>query len=95
MLAGHSIGTPVVTKFASDSPEISDRLVLSAQTVNPPDRRESTTATALVRGSSMESTRSPLNLAIDNLVTGCLARCGIPCFFAPVRFASLIANEPA
>ena len=95
MLAGHSIGTLVVTKFASDSPEISDRLVLSAQTVNPPDRREGTAATALVRGSSMESTRSPLNLAIDNLVTGCLARCGNRCFFAPVRFASLIANEPA
>jgi len=43
MLAGHSIGTPVVT----------------------------------------------------HLATGYLARCGIRCFFAPVRFASLTANEPA
>ena len=100
MLAAHSIGTPVVTKFASDSPEIGDRLVLSAPTVNSPDRRESTTATALVRGSSMESTRSPIILATGCLATGCLAtgclvRCGIPYFFAPVRFASLIASKPA
>ena len=90
VLAWHSIGTPVVTQLASDSPEIIDRRVLIAPTVISPNRVERTVATALVRGISMDFMRSHLMLATNYLATnilatGYLARCGIPCFF----------NEPA
>lgn len=95
VLARHSIGTPVVTQRASDSPEISDRRVVIAPTVNSPNRVESMVATALVRGISMESMRSHLSLATDYLATGYLARCGILCFFAQLRLAPVIVNEPA
>jgi len=42
VLVGHSMGTQVVSQLASDAPQSSDRLVLIAPTVNPPDRRFST-----------------------------------------------------
>ena len=69
--AGHSIGTPIVMPLAPDMPEISDRRVHIAPTVNPRDRRASTVAVAVA-----------------------LQR-GIPCFFAHLRLAAPIVNEPA
>ena len=90
MLAGHSIGTPVVTQLASHSPEISDRLVLIAPTVNPPDRRSSRVAQALLRDIRMESMRSHLIIGTDYFV-----RCGIPYFCAQLRLASIIPKHSA
>ena len=90
MLAGHSIGTPVVTQLASHSPEISDRLVLIAPTVNPPERRSSTVAQALLPDIRMESMRSHLIIGTDYFV-----RCGIPSSFAQSRLASLIPKHSA
>ena len=90
MLVGHSIGTPVVTQLASHSPEISDRLVLIAPTVNPPERRSSTVAQALLRDIRMESMRSHLIIGADYFV-----RCGIPYFCAQSRSASLIPKHSA
>jgi pimeloyl-ACP methyl ester carboxylesterase len=80
VLVGHSMGTQVVSQLAVDSPRVSDRLVLIAPTVNPPDRRFSTEAKALLRDITMESMRSNLIIATDYLV-----RCGIPYFFAQLK----------
>ena len=88
MLVGHSIGTPVVTQLASHSPEISDRLVLIAPTLTPPERRFSRVAQALLPDITMESMGSHLIIGTDYLV-----RCGIPYFFAQSRLASLIPKH--
>ena len=90
MLVAHSIGTPVVTQLASHSPEISDRLVLIAPTLTPPERRFSTVAQALLREITMESMGSPLIIGTDYFV-----HCGIPYFFAQLRLASLIPEHSA
>ncbi len=77
VLVGHSMGTQVVSQLVFDAPQASDRLVLIAPTVNPPDRRFSTEARALLRDITRESMRSNLIIVTDYLV-----RCGIPYFFA-------------
>lgn len=80
VLVGHSMGTQVVSQLAFDAPQVSDRLVLIAPTVNPPDRRFSTEAMALLRDITMESIRSNLIIGTDYFV-----RCGIPYFSAQVK----------
>jgi pimeloyl-ACP methyl ester carboxylesterase len=80
VLVGHSMGTQVVTKLACDAPQVSDRLVLIAPTVNPPDRRFSTEAINLMRDMAHESMRANLIVASDYLF-----RCGIPYFAAQMR----------
>ncbi|MHC5795924.1 alpha/beta fold hydrolase [Lacisediminihabitans sp. FW035] len=80
VLVGHSMGTQVVSQLVFDSPRASDRLVLIAPTVNPPDRRFSTEAMALLRDITRESMRSNLIIATDYLV-----RCGIPYFLAQLK----------
>lgn len=80
VLVGHSMGTQVVSQLAFDTPQVSDRLVLIAPTVNPPDRRFSTEAKALLRDITMESMRSTLIIGTDYFV-----RCGIPYFRAQLK----------
>lgn len=80
VLVGHSMGTQVVSQLAFDSPGVSNRLVLIAPTVNPPDRRLSTEVNALLRDITRESMRSNLIIATDYLV-----RCGIPYFLAQLK----------
>ncbi|QNE47088.1 alpha/beta hydrolase [Glaciihabitans sp. INWT7] len=86
VLVGHSMGTQVVSQLVFDSPEVTDRLVLIAPTVNPPDRRFSTEAMALLRDIPRESLRSNLIVLTDYLV-----RCGIPYFFA--QFKHLVGDH--
>lgn len=80
VLVGHSMGTRGVSPLAFDSPHLSDRLVLIAPTVNPPDRGFSTETKALRRDITMESIRSTLIIATDYLV-----RCGIPYFLTQLN----------
>lgn len=86
VLVGHSMGTQVVSQLAVDAPELSDRLVLIAPTVNPPDRRFSTEAKALLVDITRESIRSNLIVASDYFL-----RCGIPYFFA--QFTHLLSDH--
>lgn len=65
VLVGRSMGTRVVSQLAFDAPEVSDRLVFIARTVNPPVRRFSTEAKALLRDITMESMRCNLIISTD------------------------------
>jgi pimeloyl-ACP methyl ester carboxylesterase len=65
VLVGRSMGTQVVSQLAFDAPEVSDRLVFIAPPVNPPVRRFSTEAKALLRDITMESMRCNLIISTD------------------------------
>jgi pimeloyl-ACP methyl ester carboxylesterase len=65
VLVGRSMGTQVVSQLAFDALEVSDRLVFIAPTVNPPVRRFSTEAKALLRDITMESMRCNLIISTD------------------------------
>ena len=73
VLVGHSMGTQVVTQLAVDHPELTDRLVLIAPTM---DARARTLVRAGLR-LLIDTTREPL-VANGVVLTDYLFRCGIP-----------------
>jgi pimeloyl-ACP methyl ester carboxylesterase len=77
VLVGHSMGTQVVSRLAVDQPELSDRVVLMAPTIYPPERQLWRQSLHLLHDIAMEL---PWVNAI--VVTDYFFRCGVPYFFA-------------
>lgn len=90
VLVGHSMGTQVVSQLAFDHPEISDRLVLIAPTIYPPERSLARQALNLAKDMLRESPASNLIILTDYFV-----RCGIPYYLAQARhlFSDHIENR--
>jgi pimeloyl-ACP methyl ester carboxylesterase len=80
ILVGHSMGTQVVSRLAFDYPNVTDRLVLIAPTMDPDARRFFTAAARLMRDSILHE---PAAVKALNLVDY-LFRCGIPYFLRQV-----------
>lgn len=78
VLVGHSMGSQVVSQLAFDRPELSDRLVLMAPTIYPPERSLAIAARQLLLADTFrEKFRTNVIVSTDYLF-----RCGIPYFFA-------------
>jgi pimeloyl-ACP methyl ester carboxylesterase len=77
VLVGHSMGTQVISQLAVDRPELTDRVVLIAPTIYPPERQLWRQALHLGHDILME--RPWVNAIV---LTDYLFRCGIPYFFA-------------
>lgn len=73
VLVGHSWGSQVVSMLARDHPDVSDRIVLMAPTLEPPARRFWIAARNLLHDALREP---PVVFGIA--VTDYLIRCGVP-----------------
>lgn len=73
VLVGHSWGSQVVSMLARDHPDVSERIVLMAPTLEPPARRFWVAAGNLLRDALREP---PVVFGIA--VTDYLIRCGLP-----------------
>jgi pimeloyl-ACP methyl ester carboxylesterase len=80
ILVGHSMGTQVVSRLAFDYPDVTDRIVLIAPTMDPDARRLRTAAGRLIRDSILHEPAAVKGL---NLIDY-LFRCGIPYFLRQV-----------
>jgi len=81
VLVGHSWGSQVVSTLARDHPEVSDRIVLMAPTMQPPARRFWIAARNLLRDGLHEP---PVVFGIA--VTDYLLRCGVPYLLRQVPY---------
>jgi pimeloyl-ACP methyl ester carboxylesterase len=80
VLVGHSMGTQVVSRLALDYPEVTDRIVLFAPTMDPAARTFWRAAGRLVRDVvTQEPPRVNLIVSVDYFF-----RCGIPYFLRQV-----------
>jgi pimeloyl-ACP methyl ester carboxylesterase len=75
VVVGHSMGTQVVTRLAFDHPEVTDKLVLIAPTMDPAARTFRTAAARMLRDIVREPARPSVIVAVDYFI-----RCGIPYF---------------
>lgn len=75
VVVGHSMGTQVVTRLAFDHPEVTNRLVLIAPTMDPVARTFRAAAARMLRDVVREPVRSSAIVAVDYFI-----RCGIPYF---------------
>lgn len=73
VLVGHSMGTQVVSQLAVDYPQVSDRLVLIAPTMEPAARSLGVAVWRLLLDTLREPVRSNLVVLSDYVI-----RCGIP-----------------
>lgn len=80
VLVGHSMGSEVVAILAERDPDVSDRIVLMAPTLEPRDRTRAAAIGKLVRDSVREP---PRVVAIS--VTDYLLRCWPPYLFIQLR----------
>jgi pimeloyl-ACP methyl ester carboxylesterase len=80
VLVGHSMGTQVVSQLALDYPQVTDRIVLMAPTMDPAARRFWHAAARLAADSVLYE---PIAVKLLNLVDY-LFRCGIPYFLRQV-----------
>ncbi len=80
VLVGHSMGTQVVSQLALVEPDATERIVLIAPTIYPPERRLWRQALHLGRDILMEYPWVNAIVATDYFV-----RCGVPYFLAQSR----------
>lgn len=81
ILVGHSMGSQVVSQLSLDHPELTDRIVLLAPTMDPAARRFWTAAGRLLRDVFVyESPAVALIVSVDYFF-----RCGIPYFLKQTR----------
>lgn len=80
VLVGHSMGTQVVSQLALDRSEVTDRLVLIAPTIYPPERSLARQALNLSKDMVKESLASNLIILTDYFL-----RCGFPYYLAQTR----------
>jgi pimeloyl-ACP methyl ester carboxylesterase len=81
VLVGHSMGTQVVSKLAQDHPEVTDRLVLLAPTMDPAARAFWKASGRLLRDSfTREPPKVQAIVAVDYFF-----RCGIPYFLKQTK----------
>lgn len=78
VLVGHSMGSQVVSQLAFERPELSDRLVLMAPTIYPPERSLLIKARQLLFIDTFRE-KFKTNMIV---FTDYLFRCGIPYFLA-------------
>jgi pimeloyl-ACP methyl ester carboxylesterase len=81
VLVGHSWGSQVVSMLARDHPDVSDRIVLMAPTLEPAARRFWIAARNLMRDALREP---PVVFGIA--ITDYLIRCGVPYLIRQVPF---------
>lgn len=80
VLVGHSWGSQVVSQLAVDHPEVSDRIVLMAPTIEPRRR----TFWKAVGGLLIDGTREPITVVLLN-IWEYWVRCGLPFGLAQLR----------
>ncbi|MEO5920443.1 MAG: alpha/beta hydrolase [Pseudolysinimonas sp.] len=86
VLVGHSWGSQIVSKLALDHPDVSDRIVLMAPTMEPSARRFWVATRNLLRDALREP---PAVFAIA--ISDYLIRCGVPYLMRQVPF--MLADE--
>jgi pimeloyl-ACP methyl ester carboxylesterase len=79
VLVGHSMGTQVVSQLAIDFPDVTDRIVMMAPTMDPAARTLGAAASRLLRDILKEPVRVKVIVAVDYFI-----RCGIPYFLRQV-----------